>query len=117
MSSAIHDLINAVRTFNEAEMVDSEPDNMATNIIEVHKKIDINTCKDHASFISMKVHRKLAPDSRYFIGSDLDHHLDSILQNSMAVAHVSRERYKEVILRLCSEVISQLLLVFIACRK
>lgn len=53
----------------------------------------------------MKVHRKLAPDSRYFIGSDLDHHLDSILQNSMAVAHVSRERYKEVIHRLCSQVI------------
>lgn len=56
----------------------------------------------------MKVHRKLAPDSRYFIGSDLDHHLDSILQNSMAVAHVSRERYKEVIHKLCSEVISHL---------
>lgn len=35
VSSAIHDLINAVRTFNEAEMMDSEPDNMATNIIEV----------------------------------------------------------------------------------
>ena len=51
-----------------------------------------------------QVHRQLAPDSRYFIGSDLDKHLDAILQNSMAVAHVSRERYREAILRLCSEV-------------
>lgn len=52
----------------------------------------------------MKVHRKLAPDSRYFIGPDLDRHLDAILQNSMAVAHVSRDRYSETILQLCSEV-------------
>ena len=48
--------------------------------------------------------RQLAPDSRYFIGADLDKHLDAILQNSMAVAHVSRDRYREAILGLCSEV-------------
>ena len=52
----------------------------------------------------MEVHRKLAPDSRYFIGPDLDRHLDAILQNSMAVADVSRDRYRETILQLCSEV-------------
>lgn len=54
--------------------------------------------------VAVKVHRKLAPDSRYFIGSDLDRHLDIILQNSMAVAHVSRDRYRETILQLCNEV-------------
>ena len=58
--------------------------------------------------ILLKVHRKLAPDSRYFIGPDLDRHLDAILQNSMAVAHVSRERYSETILQLCSEVYTHL---------
>lgn len=35
MSSAIHELISAVRIFNEAEFTDSEPDNMVTNIMEV----------------------------------------------------------------------------------
>ena len=54
--------------------------------------------------VVVKVHRKLAPDSRYFIGSDLDRNLDAILQNSMAVANVSHDRYKERILQLCSEV-------------
>ena len=59
------------------------------------------------TLLCVKVHRKLAPDSRYFIGSDLDHHLDSILHNSMAVAHVSRDHYREAILQLCSEVSGQ----------
>jgi len=34
----------------------------------------------------------------------LDQHIDAIVQNSMAVAHVSRDKYREVILRLCTEV-------------
>ena len=51
-----------------------------------------------------QVHRQLAPTSRYFIGPKLDQHIDAVVQNSMAVAHVSRDKYREVILRLCSEV-------------
>lgn len=35
VSSAIHELISAVRSFEETDF-DSEPDNMATNIMEVY---------------------------------------------------------------------------------
>lgn len=58
--------------------------NMATNIIHVQ--------------------RKLATTERFFIGSELDKHLNEIYQNSHAVAHVSREIYKAKILSLCDEV-------------
>ena len=64
--------------------LDREADNMAGNIMEVQ--------------------RKLTTSSRYFIGPDLDKHLDAIIQNSMAVAHVSRDQYREAIQKLCGEV-------------
>lgn len=51
-----------------------------------------------------QAHRQLAPSTRYSIGQDFDKHIDAIAQNSMAVAHVSRDQYREVILKLCSEV-------------
>ena len=84
ISTAIHDLISAVSTFEEEEEEEEDVDNMATNIMEVQ--------------------RQLAPDSRYFIGPELDTHLDAIMQNSMAVAHVSRDHHRETILGLCDEV-------------
>lgn len=35
VSSAIHELISAVRSYDEIDFTDSEPDNMVTNIMEV----------------------------------------------------------------------------------
>lgn len=78
LSSAIYELIDAVRP------LDQEADNMAGNIIEVQ--------------------RKLTTSSRFFIDPDLDRHLNAIIQNSMAVAHVSRDQYREAIQRLSGEV-------------
>lgn len=43
-------------------------------------------------------------DRRYYIGPDLDRHLDAVIQNSMAVAHVSRDQYRDAIQKLCGEV-------------
>ena len=52
----------------------------------------------------IQVQRQLAPDSRYFIGPDLDQNINAVMQNSMAVAHVSRDYYREAILGLSTEV-------------
>ena len=37
ISSAIHELISAVRPFDEVDFTESDPDNMATNIMEVSR--------------------------------------------------------------------------------
>ena len=50
------------------------------------------------------VQRKLATTERFFVGSELDKHLQEIYKNSRAVAHVSRDVYKTKILDLCDEV-------------
>ena len=53
----------------------------------------------------LEVKRRLGNDKRYSIGSELDRHINAIIENSMAVAHVSQDEYREVILRECGEVI------------
>ena len=52
----------------------------------------------------VEVKRKLATSKRYSIGPELDRHIDTIIENSKAVAHVSRGEYREAILRECGEV-------------
>lgn len=52
----------------------------------------------------MAVKRKLGTSKRYSIGPELDRHIDAIIENSKAVAHVSQDEYREVILRECGEV-------------
>lgn len=47
---------------------------------------------------------KLGTSKRYSIGPELDRHIDTIIENSKAVAHVSRDDYRELILRGCGEV-------------
>lgn len=47
---------------------------------------------------------KLGTSKRYSIGPELDKHIDAIIENSKAVAHVSRDEYREMILRGCGEV-------------
>ena len=78
MAAALRTIMDIVYPLNR------EADNMAGNIMEVQ--------------------RKLTTESRYYIGPDLDRHLDAIIQNSMAVAHVSRPQYREAIQKLCGEV-------------
>ena len=78
MAAALRTIMDVVYPLNR------EADNMAGNIREVQ--------------------RKLTTESRYYIGPDLDRHLDAIIQNSMAVAHVSRHQYREAIQKLCGEV-------------
>jgi hypothetical protein len=50
------------------------------------------------------VKRKLGASKRYSIGPELDRHIDAIIENSKAVAHVSSDDYREQILRECGEV-------------
>jgi len=78
LAAALRAVMNAVYPLNR------EADNMAGNIVEIQ--------------------RKLTTNSRYYIGPDLDRHLDAIIQNSMAVGHVSRDQYREAIQKLCGEV-------------
>ena len=52
----------------------------------------------------MEVKRKLGTSKRYSIGPELDRHIDAIIENSKAVAHVSHDEYREMILRECGEV-------------
>lgn len=52
----------------------------------------------------MEVKQKLGTRRRYTIGPELDRHIDVIIENSKAVADMSRDEYKEVILRECGEV-------------
>ncbi len=78
LAAALHQLMDVVHPLNR------EADNMAGNIMEVQ--------------------RKLTTDRRYYIGPDLDRHLDGVIQNSMAVAHVSRDQYRDAIQKLCGEV-------------
>lgn len=40
----------------------------------------------------------------YSIGPELDRHINTIIKNSRAVAHVSRDKFREKILRECDEV-------------
>lgn len=82
MSSSLKDLIQAVKTFEDE--VPAASNNMAANILEVQQK--------------------LASHDRYFIGAELDEHIDSIMKNSDAVAHVSRDQYRGRIQRMCREV-------------
>ena len=42
---------------------------------------------------------------RYEDDSDLEHNINAILHNSMAVAHVSRDKLRNMITQLCSEVL------------
>ncbi len=78
LAAALRHLMDVVSPLNR------EADNMAGNIMEVQ--------------------RKLTTDGRYYIGPDLDRHLDAVIQNSMAVAHVSRDQYRDAIQKLCGEV-------------
>ena len=71
-----------------------------THVIKLHSAPLSYYCFSPCS----QAHRQLAPSSRYSIGQEFDKHIDAIAQNSMAVAHVSRDQYREVILKLCSEV-------------
>lgn len=82
ISAALEELIQAVKTFEDEQH--EATDNMAGNILEVQ--------------------HKLAGSDRYFIGPELDEHIDAIIQNSKAVAHVSRDRYRGPISRMCGEV-------------
>lgn len=52
----------------------------------------------------VEVKRKLGTSKRYSIGLELDRHIDVIIENSKAVAHVSHDEYREMILRECGEV-------------
>lgn len=52
----------------------------------------------------VEVKRKLGTSKRYSIGPELDRHIDAIIENSKAVAHVSHDEYREMILRECGEV-------------
>ena len=58
---------------------------MAREIVEVKKKLETD-------------------EKQHFIGPELERHIDTIINNSMAVANVSREDYREVIVRKCKEV-------------
>ena len=51
----------------------------------------------------VEVKRKLGTRKRYSIAPELDRHIDTIIENSKAVAHVSRDEYRDVILRECGE--------------
>ncbi len=51
-----------------------------------------------------EVKRKLGTSKRYSIGPELDRHIDTVIENSKAVAHVSRDEYRDTILRECGEV-------------
>ena len=52
----------------------------------------------------VQVKQKLNTSKRYSIGPELDRHIDAIMENSKAVAHVSHNEYREMILRECGEV-------------
>ena len=52
----------------------------------------------------VEVKRKLTTSKRYSIAPELDRHIDTIIENSKAVAHVSRDEYRETIMRDCGEV-------------
>lgn len=52
----------------------------------------------------VEVKRKLGTSKRYSIGPELDRHIDAIIENSTAVAHMSQDDYREMILRECGEV-------------
>ena len=82
MSSFLRELIEAVKTFEDEHA--KAADNMAGNILQVQQK--------------------LASSERYFIGPELDEHIDAIIQNSEAVAHVSRDRCRRPISRACGDV-------------
>lgn len=51
----------------------------------------------------VEVKRKLGTSKRYSIGPELDRHIDAIIENSKAVAHVSHDEYRETILKECGE--------------
>ena len=52
----------------------------------------------------VQVKKKLRTSKRYSIGPELDRHIDAIINNSKAVAHVSSPEYKDAILGGCGEV-------------
>ena len=118
ISKSLHELIDAVKTFEDADldMVDGEeerigrPQSMATDILAVcgARTREVSSLSSSHSLLlpppPPQVHKQLAPVSRYFIGPQLAQHIEAIMQNSMAVAHVSGDRLREAILQLCSEV-------------
>lgn len=65
----------------------------------------------------LEVKRKLSTRKRYSIGPDLDRHIDTIIENSKAVAHVSRDEYRETILRDCGEVSKELSYITSKCES
>ena len=69
----------------------------------------VSAVKDEGSRRSMAttiktVKDKLGTSKRYSIGPELDRHINAIIENSKAVAHVSGDEHKEMILRECGEV-------------
>lgn len=51
-----------------------------------------------------KAQLQLSSHHRYSLGEDFNHYIDAIINNSMAVAQVSREPLKETITALCHQV-------------
>lgn len=81
---------------------------------DITKALDelIESVKEHGIHTMAKnivdVKHKLGTGKRYSIVPELDRHIDIIIENSRAVAHVSHDEYKEIILRECGEASTQI---------